>query len=106
LPFQHPSQQPQANTEQQLAWGCAVLNYLDQVHEPFTETSVRRPRKELRALAIALGVMKTDAVEIIGGGARAERIKADVEVLPGPRMLALLQIAAQASNPEHQVETR
>jgi len=106
LPFQHPSQQPQANTEQQLAWGCAVLNYLNQGHEPFTATAVRRPRKELRSLAIALEVMKADGLEIIGGGARAERIKAEVEELPAKRMLALLQLATQASNSEQQLETR
>ena len=106
LPFQHPSQLPQPNTEPQLVWGCAVLNYLDQVHEPFTATAVRRPRKELRDLAIALGVMKADGMEIIGGGARAERIKADVEELSAPRMLALLQLATQASNSQQQVETR
>src|SRR5205085_11079168 len=75
LPFQHPSQQPQPNTEQQLAWGCAVLHYLNEKREPWTETSVRRPRAELRELALALGVWKPGAAEIIGGGARAEKIK-------------------------------
>jgi hypothetical protein len=106
LQFQHPSQQPQANTEQQLVWGCAVLNYLNQIHEPFTATAVRRPRKELRSLAIALEVIKADGLEIIGGGARAERIKAEVEELPARRMLALLQMATEASNSEQQLETR
>jgi hypothetical protein len=104
----HLSQQPQANTAQQLAWGCAVMHYLNEVGEPFTSTAVRRPRRELRDLAIALGVIKADAEEIIGGGSRAERIKKDVEGLAGPRMLEFLRLAtqAQASNREPQAETR
>ena len=94
--FVHPSQQPKANSEQQLAWGCAVLHYLNEKGEPWTETSVRKPRAELRDLALALGVWKSGAAEIIGGGSRAERIKAEVEQISGPRMLELLRLATQA----------
>ena len=92
----HPSQVPQPNTEQQLAWGCAVFHYLHEQHLPFTLTAVRRPRQELRDVALALGVLKQGADEIIGGGSRAERIKSDVEQIPGPRMLELLRLVTQA----------
>jgi hypothetical protein len=96
FPGAHPSQQPQPNTDQQLAWGCAVLKYLSDISEPFTVTAVRRPRKELRPLAVTLEVIKPEAVEIIGGGSRAERIQSEVENLPSSRFMELLGLASRA----------
>ena len=113
VPFVHPAHQPKPNSEQQLAWGCAVLNYLNEKGGPWTETAVRKPRAELRDLALALGVWESGAAEIIGGGGRAKKIKDDVDLMPAPRVMELLRLAtgtlasyqASTSLPAQQVES-
>jgi hypothetical protein len=108
LPPDHTSQQPQQNTVGQLLWGCAVQHYLNERHEAFTLTAIRRPRRELRDLANALGLIKADADEIAGGASRAKHIKLEVEGLAAGAVRELLRLAAliQEARREQQVETR